>query len=52
MAQEHTAFRFNGLADGERFAALARDATGLEISPIWSVGAGADAEIQINPDSG
>lgn len=47
MAQEHTAFRFNGLADGERLAAVARNATGLEISPIWSVGAGADAEIQI-----
>ena len=39
MATETTGVRFNGLAEGERFGDLARDATGLEISPVWRVGA-------------
>ena len=43
MVTETTRFRFNGLADGEHFAELARDAAGLEISPVWRVG----AEIEI-----
>ena len=43
MATETTRFRFNGLADGEHFGELARDATGLEICPVWRVG----AEIEI-----
>ena len=47
MAQEETIFRFNGLAEGAGFAALARDAPGLEISPIQRVGAGAETEIEV-----
>lgn len=49
MAQKKEGrFRFNGLADGACFAAVARTATGLEISPIRRVGAGGDAQIEVS----
>ena len=47
MANDKTGFRFNGLSAGECFADLARDVTGLEISPVQCLGTGRETEIQI-----
>ena len=47
MANEITGFRFNGLGTGQCLADLARDATGLEISPVWCIGTGDDAEVEV-----
>ena len=48
MATESMEFQFNGLPAGECFADLARDATGLEISPTWRLDTGGGAVIQIS----
>jgi len=38
---------FNGLGAGESFADLAWDATWLEISPVWCIGSGGSADIEV-----
>ena len=40
-------FCFKGLPAGADFAGLAREATGLEISPTWQLGSGRDAEAAV-----
>jgi len=45
--QTERKFCFNGLPAGADFAGLAREATGLEISPTWVLGSGRNAEVVV-----